>query len=170
MPYSDTSNIEWTKWLLEQLKPKSIMDVGPGAGKYGLLAKEVLPNVQLSCIEVWEPYFEEFNLKDIYGVAYCMDVRDRKDFKYDLVILGDVLEHMTVEESVALWELIKTQAKAAMISIPIVHFPQGHEHGNPYEEHIVDNWTHDNVMSTFSGITGFRTFDITGSYVAEFTR
>lgn len=89
---------------------------------------------------------------------------------YDLVILGDVLEHMTVEESVALWELIKSQAKAAMISIPIVHFPQGHEHGNPYEEHIVDNWTHESVMSTFTGITGYRTFDITGSYVAEFTR
>jgi hypothetical protein len=170
MPYSDNSNIEWTKWLLNELKPKSILDVGPGAGKYGLLAKEVLPDVELSCIEVWEPYITEFNLLGIYSKPHIGDVRFHKDFKYDLVILGDVLEHMALEESATLWELIKSQAKAAMISIPIVHFPQGHEHGNPYEEHIVDNWTHESVMSTFTGITGYRTFDITGSYVAEFTR
>jgi hypothetical protein len=170
MPYSDTSNIEWTKWLLEQLKPKSIMDVGAGAGKYGLLAREVLPDVALSCIEVWEPYFDEFNLMSIYPTVYKRDVREHKDFKYDLVILGDVLEHMSKEDSIKLWELIKSQAKAAMISIPIVHFPQGHEHNNPYEEHIVDDWTHEQVMSTFTGITGYRTFDVTGSYVAEFKR
>ena len=47
------------------------------------------------------------------------------DFDYDLVIFGDVLEHMTEEDAVKLWNKVSKQARAAIIAIPIIQYPQG---------------------------------------------
>lgn len=170
MPFSDWSNIEWTKWLLGELKPSTVVDVGPGAGKYGQLVRDVLPGTVTTAVEIWEPYVSTYNLPSIYDSVVLADARDFQDYNVDLVILGDVLEHMTRADALALWNRIRTTAKAAMISMPIVYFPQGHEHGNPYEEHVEDHWTHEEILAAFDGITGYRTFEVTGSYVAEFTK
>ena len=170
MPFSDGSNIEWAKWLITELKPTTVVDVGPGAGKYGSIVRELLPDTKTTAVEIWEPYVETYGLRSIYDEVFITDARTFDDYSVDLVILGDVLEHMSREDALALWDKIRSQAKAAVISIPIIHFPQGHEHGNPYEEHVVDDWCHDSIMASFDGITGYRTFQVTGSYVAEFNK
>lgn len=170
MPFSDWSNNNWTLWLLDQIKPNTIIDIGPGAGKYGKLARQYSDTVQTTAVEIWAPYVEEFNLRDIYNTVHICDARIYPNYSADLVIFGDILEHMKKEEAIALWERVSKEAKAAMISIPIIHFPQGAEHNNPYETHIEDHWTHEDVMSTFKGITGYRNFKVTASYVAEFNK
>jgi hypothetical protein len=38
------------------------------------------------------------------------------------------------------------------LSIPIVHYPQGHIEGNCHEEHVVDDWNHERVLAAFAGI------------------
>jgi hypothetical protein len=42
-----------------------------------------------------------------------------------------------------------------VISIPIHHCPQGAWGGNPYEIHVKDDWTHQEVMESFPGIKQF---------------
>lgn len=169
MPFSDDSNIEWVKWLIGELKPQTVIDVGPGAGKYGRLIREVSPETTTTAVEIWEPYVETYGLRSIYNTVIVGDARDFDGgYHVDLVILGDVLEHMSKADAVALWTRVSSQAKAAMMSIPIIHFPQGAEHDNPYETHVEDHWTHDDVLATFPGITGYRNWQVTGSYVAEF--
>jgi hypothetical protein len=69
--------------------------------------------------------------------------------KVDLVIFGDVLEHMTKEESQMLVSQALTISKYVVISIPIVHSPQGAYGGNPFEIHVKDNWTHQEVLESF---------------------
>jgi hypothetical protein len=75
---------------------------------------------------------------------------------------------MTKEEAVAIWQSISKQARYAIISIPIVHYPQGHEHGNPYEEHVKDDWTTEEVLKTFSNITIHKAHNVVGVFVAKF--
>jgi SAM-dependent methyltransferase len=170
MPYSDKSNIEWFKWALEILQPKTVLDVGAGAGKYGSLVKELLPNAQVDAVEIWAPYIKEFELEKIYNKVYICDATIFPNYKYDLVIFGDVLEHMSKMDAMYVWSRAQSEAKSALISIPIIHFPQGESHGNPYEEHVEDHWTHEDILNTFSGITGYRQFQVTGTYLAEFTK
>jgi hypothetical protein len=39
-----------------------------------------------------------------------------------------------------------------IISIPVSKASQGEVHGNPFETHVEDDWSHEKVMSTFPGI------------------
>ena len=72
----------------------------------------------------------------------------------DVVILGDVAEHMTAEDASLLWDRASAAArKAVYLSIPIIHYPQGEIEGNPHEHHVVDDWDHDKVLAAFPGIS-----------------
>jgi hypothetical protein len=97
-----------------------------------------------------------------------MDVRGMNTFNYDLVILGDILEHMSELDAVSLWEKISSQAKCAIISIPIIHYHQDAINGNPYEVHVEEDWTIERVLEKFKGITEYKEFEVTGTFIAEF--
>jgi hypothetical protein len=75
---------------------------------------------------------------------------------------------MTKEDSIMVWEKVSKQARYAIISLPIVYYPQKHSHGNPYEAHVVDNWNHKDVMNTFSNIIDSSQKKVTGAYLAKF--
>ncbi len=176
MPYSDPTNKPWTLQKIEELIPNFVLDVGAGAGVYGRLIREQIagfnPNIgsmkRLDAIEVWEPYISRFNLESIYDSVIRADVREWNDFSYDLVIFGDILEHMSKADAVKVWDKVRKQARAAIISIPIVHYPQGEAEGNPYEVHVEDHWTTQDILDTFDGITEHIEFDVTGVFLAKF--
>ena len=71
----------------------------------------------------------------------------------DVVILGDVAEHMTEADALRLWQrAADAAARAVYLSIPIVHYPQGEIEGNPHEHHVVEDWNHEKVLASFDGI------------------
>jgi hypothetical protein len=168
MPYSHPENNDWVRDVLTRLNPKTITDVGPGAGKYGSLVKSILPEAHLTCVEIWAPYVERFGLGEIYNSVIISDARIYSGWDCDLVILGDVLEHMSEAEALSVWRKISQMAKYAIIAIPIVHYPQGPSEGNPFEAHVDDHWTHERVMAAFPQICEQQVFEITGSYLADF--
>lgn len=167
MPYSDDSNISDIRQYLLDTRPKNVLDVGAGAGKYGRLVRNTLPNASIEAVEVWEPYVKTFSLLDIYDLIHVKDVRELEPHIFegvDLVIFGDVLEHMTKEEAVLVWD--RARHSNRLISIPIVHYPQGHSHGNPYEEHVKDDWSIESVIECFN-VALIASSDITGVFYAE---
>jgi hypothetical protein len=168
VPYSDPSNVEWIKWALDLKQPKTVLDIGPGAGKYGKLVKEVLPETKTTAVEIWAPYVKKFGLENIYDTVHICDARIYPYFSADMVIFGDVLEHMTKAEAGELWRQAMRSAKTAILSVPIIHFPQGDFDGNPYEVHVEDHWTHEDILEFFPGITGYQLFEVTGTYIGEF--
>jgi len=168
MPFSHEENIEWVREILLEISPKTIIDVGPGAGKYGRIIRECLPSSHTTCVEIWAPYVEKFQLAQVYDSIQICDARIYRDWDCDLVILGDVLEHMSQDQALELWRRVSNSARFAMIAIPIVHYPQGSSEGNPFEAHIEDHWSHERVMSTFSNIVSHKVFEITGTYLAQF--
>lgn len=120
-----------------------ILDVGAGWGKY----REVLPASYkaVDACEVWQPYIEEEGLRGRYRHVWGVDVMDLDPhiiLGYDLVILGDVLEHLHVGDAQGLVATCQT----VIVVVPF-EYPQGPEEGNPYEEHLQPDLT-PAVMST----------------------
>lgn len=170
MPFSDASNTGFVSQFLRLIQPKVILDVGAGAGKYGVLVRQICPSARRVAIEVWHPYVDRFGLRDIYDEVIVQDVKAFElHTNFDVVFFGDVLEHMAKADAIATWERFSTATRYGVISIPIVPYPQGAAEGNPYEVHVVDNWTHDDVMESFPRIVSFATYDTTATYIADFS-
>jgi S-adenosylmethionine:diacylglycerol 3-amino-3-carboxypropyl transferase len=168
MPFSDQSNQPWLIEELQKLDLTSMLDVGPGAGTYGHMFFAHFPLSTRTAVEVWKTYIYNYDLFNVYQTIHLSDVRRHNDFNYDIVIFGDILEHMTKEDALKVWDKVSKQAKYAVISIPIVHYPQDAYEGNPYEIHVKDDWTHEEVLDTFTEIVKHKTSQIVGTYIADF--
>lgn len=169
MGNSDNANKSWAATAINKLKPKTVLDIGPGEGIYGKIVRKFSPETEkLVGVEIWGPYVEQFKIRDFYDEVWICDARIYPDYKYDLVIFGDVLEHMSKEDAVALWKKVSKQAKYAIISVPIIHFHQDAVNNNPYEIHVKEDWTTKEVLETFPGIIAHKDFEVTGIYLAKF--
>jgi len=133
---------------------RRIVDVGAGAGTYHSLLSPVAPGVHWIAVEAWTPNIDRFGLDALYDEVVAGDVRD-VDFAPlapDLVLFGDVLEHMTRDDAC---EVVKRAVEAAphvMISIPLIPWPQDEIDGNPFERHVKDDWSHQEVRDSFPGV------------------
>lgn len=136
-----------------QLKPKSILEIGTGFGKYGFLFREYLDiwnaaanpsqlkpenwQVRIDGIEIFEPYIGELQ-RMIYNHLYIGDATTVIDElgTYDLIFLGDVIEHFPKEEGRRLLHKCLEHAQTAVIvTTPNYFNPQGAEYGNERETH-----------------------------------
>ena len=141
-------------WVKEH-QLTSVLDIGAGSGTYKkmFLKNKIHPTASWTAIEAWEPYIKKFNLLDLYNNVINIDVR-QCDFQtlghFDITFMGDVLEHITKEEAINLVDSVMSVSKYAVISIPIIHWPQGESHGNPYEIHIKDDWSDEEVKNSFA--------------------
>lgn len=154
------------QWVSEN-DIKTVLDVGAGAGAYSDNLKHKVD--KMDALEVFEYYIGRFNLKGKYDSVILADAREHDDYNYDLVILGDVIEHMKRSEAMDLWSKISSQAKYAFISMPIgecqqsgVFFDADYRTfmDNPYEEHIEEHSTNEEILSKFPGIFRHKLYDI----------
>lgn len=151
MPYSSESGKQYIKDVVKKLQPQSILDIGAGSGTYReLLKDDCAPKAFWHGVEIWRPYIEKFDLFNRYDVVTIADACEY-DFprEYDLCILGDVLEHMEKDKAVALFAKMRKICKTVIVSIPVGHYPQDEFEGNPYERHVTDNWTKEDLIQTF---------------------
>lgn len=155
-----TSNYRGKRFIEEQLKRmigqfscQAVLDIGAGAGIYHDLFNDVLPGAHWTAIEIWEPYIIQYRLQNRYQEVINQDARlvdyANMEKKFDVVFAGDVLEHMAKDEAVNLVNRVLDSHRCMMVSIPVVYMPQGTFEGNPYEAHVKDNWTDDEMRDTF---------------------
>lgn len=149
-------------WIHERADDiKRVLDLGAGIGTYSKLLRRkhrYLATAAWIAVEVWKPYIEKYNLRLMYDQVYNEDIRtfDYKKLKWvDCTFIGDVLEHMTKEEAIDVVNKVSEISKIIIISIPIIHMPQGEAEGNPYEVHVKDDWSHKEVINTFPNIRKF---------------
>lgn len=124
-----------------------ILDVGAGWGKY----RDLLPDYEnIDAVEIWDPYIHAERLRDRYRQVYSMDVADMHPEllgSYDLVIFGDVLEHLPQRAARNVLRLVFH----AVVIVPF-EYPQGPEQNNPYEEHIQDDLTPDVMAERYPAL------------------
>jgi hypothetical protein len=166
-----TSHPESRPWSVKKImsvSPTNILDVGAGSGTYAEALRAAGYYQNIDAVEIWGPYISEFKLLKKYRKVWQEDIRNFDKFNYDVVIFGDILEHMPKEEAVMVWEKTAEQAKYALISIPIIDVHQDELNGNPYEKHYKDDWTPEEVVDTFSHIKDQWCGNIVGAFWAEF--
>jgi 2-polyprenyl-3-methyl-5-hydroxy-6-metoxy-1,4-benzoquinol methylase len=138
VPTSDREGKDWSRAKVEQFAPRYVIDVGVGEGTYSDLLRK--PGTHWTGIEAHQPYAARFQLKSKYDYVVIEDVRDHEFSPTDLIILGDVLEHMTRNQAKAVLRKAKRSAQAILVSIPLLHLDQGAVDGNEFERHI-EHWT-----------------------------
>ena len=121
-----------------------ILDFGPGLGTYAQLLS---PDFKMDCVEIFEPYINQYNLKKIYENVYLGDIRTFDTSPYDYIIMGDVLEHLSHKDSVDL--LKRIEAKKYLIAVPYL-YPQGTCYGNVHETHLQPELTEALVISRYN--------------------
>jgi trans-aconitate methyltransferase len=156
-------------WLLDRItarRPDSLLDIGPGSGTYARLLRPRLPSTRMIGLEVFEPYVHTYGLHSLYDQIIIGDARTAPLPPVDVVVMGDVIEHMSLADAVTLWARAREAATVAVyLSLPIIEWPQDASHGNEHEAHL-HTWSHDLVLSELDGITAFETTETIGVYEA----
>lgn len=134
MPSSFSTSIAPIVGAIVSLQPTRILDVGPGWGKYGLLCREYLPQIDvLDAIEVSQGRLATQDF--IYDHVIEADARGFNGWnRYDLVLLIDVIEHMPKADGHELLDDIGRHGVCALVSTPKAFVEQHDEH-NPFETH-----------------------------------
>ena len=151
MPTSPFSHITSMIRFLSKMLPSSILDIGVGNGKLGFIARDLLDvmlgerfrkedwKVRLDGIEAFPHYIQDHQ-RAIYDNIYIGDAFDVIDTlgRYDMVILGDVLEHFEKEQALKFLDKCAEHSnKSLAIFIPLgKNWIQSEIYGNPYERHL----------------------------------
>lgn len=157
MPYSSSEGkrefmVPAVLSLLPGGRVTSVLDIGAGAGTYSDLLRPLLPRATFTGVEIFEPYVGRFNLRRKYDNLILGDALTLDFEQHDLVILGDVLEHVEYDQALELWDKVRRLAKrAVLLSLPIVVYEQGCVGGNEHEAHLY-HWKHNELLETLPGI------------------
>ncbi|CAM3901526.1 methyltransferase domain-containing protein [Cohnella lubricantis] len=149
MGTSNWQNISYCVELIRLVKPAKVLDVGVGYGRWGMLCREFLDvwggkffrsqwTTQIDGIEVFpanvDQYHQYFYNQIYVGNAYTViDTLGR----YDLIILGDVLEHFEKTQALHFLDKCLYRSSHVLLIIPIgTNWPQGAVYGNEHERHL----------------------------------
>lgn len=136
---SDRENKHIARQWIDDLEPKTVLDIGAGVGTYSIMCYQ--PGQHWTALEVFEPYVTMFNLHGKYDEVWIEDARKTTYKHFDLIIAGDMIEHMPKKDSQKLIKKLLKNCKNLLICFPILHHEQhAGEEGNDFETHI-DHWT-----------------------------
>ena len=144
----DFGTDEMVKWVKKTLpKGSTCLDVGACDGKWYDLLGDYL---EMDAVEAFWPNILKHRLYEKYGKVYGEDAAYIEYDWYDLIIFGDVLEHMTVGKAQKTLAYAYPRCKEIIIGIPFL-FTQGEIYGNPWERHIQDDLTPELFNERYKG-------------------
>jgi|GEM_PF-1757587 SAM-dependent methyltransferase len=170
--------VDWIKNFATLYKYTRYLDIGCGAGLYGILIRQIttpeflrqfttsawwgeVPEIIVDAVEVFPEYIKRYGIDKIYNNITVADIRQiYQDIKnYDVIIMGDVLEHMTKEEAIEVVNALKTKCCFIWAALPMEFEGKRWSHGylqlpeeweeNPYGKHLHD-WTVNELKEAFN--------------------
>lgn len=122
--------IQWEVITNYDADTATVLDVGAGWGKY----RDLLPDHTMDAIEIWPAYVEQERLRERYRDVIVGDVCNVDLSWHDVIILGDVFEHLTVDQATDVLPRLWSACDEMFVAVPF-EYEQGIENGNPYEIH-----------------------------------
>lgn len=132
---------------MEKVNPGSILDVGAGTGRYGLLFRELMDmrweryhkpqwECRIDTVEIFSSYITPVHIF-IYDNVYCKDYVNFVDEmeNYDIVFMGATLEHFDKKLGKEIIKKTLKKCKHLIITTPSFKMIQPPVYGNRYEEH-----------------------------------
>lgn len=153
---------EAVRWIKDHFKSGAkCLDVGACNGKWFNLLWDYMT---MDGLEVWQPYISKFNLAAKYRRLFEVDIRDFKYDWYDLIIFGDIIEHLSVEDAQRVLEYAESRCQNMIVAVPF-KYKQGEKNGNPYEVHIQDDLTPELFIERYPGFVSIYMSDDYAYYV-----
>lgn len=122
------------KWIRKTYPDPNIqiLDMGCGVGKYGMMLRKYYPNID--GLDIWPDHLSK--IKDLYRNVFIQDINDfMYHTHYDIVIFGDVIEHMHIPHAQKAIKTACANSEEVIISVPYL-YGQGELYENKYEIHI----------------------------------
>jgi len=142
-------------------KETKILDVGPGRGTYGQLLKN---NFVIDCVEIFPRYITDYNLSEIYNKIFISDILDFDYSKYELIIMGDILEHLSLLSAQNLINDMCDKNIKVIVAVPY-NYIQGEWGGNIYETHLQPDLTSKNMVEKYPNLNLLYDFQHYGYYI-----
>lgn len=147
MPASDYHHISDVLHIVEQHRPTTVLDVGVGFGKWGVLCREVLDIYQgrfyphewtakIEGVEIFDGYRNplwEFAYNRIFTGDAFEILESLGD--YELVLACDILEHFEKEKGKIFLRKLLERGRVVILTSPRDFLPQEVFGGNEYERH-----------------------------------
>jgi len=140
-------------FVLSLIKPGRILDIGSGEGKYGRLirSKPEFSEVHLTSVE-----YEAARKQELLDIGYdevrvmsALDLFDKPAETFEVVILGDVIEHFKKSEGMDLLNYLNYRSEYIIIVTPeampqnMSNFYEGHNSiWRPHDMQWHDYWLH----------------------------
>ena len=142
----------------------TILDVGAGCGTYYNYLHDYFKN--MDAVEVFKLNIERYNLTSKYRNVYNENIVNFKYDFYDIIIFGDILEHLTVEEAQAVLKYACNRCKQVIVAVPYM-YPQGMWEDNVYEIHRQPDLTKENVLERYPQLKLLYGDDKYGYYIKK---
>lgn len=134
MPTSESWQIPYVCDVIGRVRPRTVLDVGAGYGKYGLLAREYSECTRVDAVDVNAPRYPVYDHVYLGDVSRLDDVLPADAPRYDLALFLDVIEHFEKEAGWAALAGIAQRADKVLVTTPWGFRPQEIP-GMPYETH-----------------------------------
>ena len=150
-------------YLLQQLKPSTVLDIGKGFGKYGFLIHEyagidnrerinpALSMAEQSAIKVDAVEADKDlllpHLNQVYSNIFIGDVFEiyKRLQQYDLILMIDVIEHLDKAKAIELLKYFLAKNSILIIATPL-HFFKQELYKSEFEQHI-SHWKLNDLKS-----------------------
>ena len=133
-------------WIRENFSAGTeILDVGACDGIW----LQLLPEYTMDAVEIHGPNADRLHG---YRKVFRRDV-DGLDYEhYDLIIFGDVIEHMDVEKAQRVLAYARPRCRDMVVAVPFL-YPQDAFGGNPWEKHLQPDLTAEIFAARYPGFS-----------------
>lgn len=137
-------------WAVRSLRPRRVLDVGCGGGKFGVFFRfaldevfgpEAAAEVTIDGLDAVDSVLPRW--RSAYDTIYKCSLTEAIPTlaEYDLIYLGDIIEHFQKDEGHALLSgLLARTRLGVLLNTPLHFLEQGALNGNAFERHV-SLWT-----------------------------
>lgn len=145
MPIGSYANLYYIAKELEDLKPKTVLDLGIGLGMNAVLIRQYLDaahelSTHITGVEIFAPYRNPmWGLYDTVVEDDILVYLPTTDRTFDCILMTDVIEHFYKSIAVQLLRLLPKYLNPGgciIVSTPGVFVPQAAVNGNMLETHL----------------------------------
>lgn len=145
MPIGSYANLYYIAKELEDLKPKTVLDLGIGLGMNAVLIQNYLDSTRefttdITGVEIFTQYDNPvWKLYDNIYYGSILNYLAQTSRAFDCILMTDVIEHFHKPVAIELLSLLPQYLNydgCIIISTPGIFVPQGAVNGNELERHL----------------------------------
>ena len=141
-----------------------VLDVGAGEGTYYNYLGDYFK--LMDAVEVFKPNIDNYDLANKYHNVYNIDIKDFKHDYYDIIIFGDIIEHLDIKDAQDVLKYAYKKCDELIVAVPY-ELEQGIEEDNIYEIHKQPDLTPEIMLERYPMLKLLYKNDLYGYYVKD---